>query len=301
MVLSHCAMNGLYDALYFDLDSEIVHDKFRIFVGTPSSMAVDTLYPTIFALDGNVSFPSLLGTQRLLTQGAEVPPSFVVGIGYPGDTLAQAMANRNRDYIPSAPGEAESRALGQVSQVGGPAFLRFIEEELKPLLAQEFPVDLEDSTLQGTSLGGLFASWVLLTNPQAFRKYILCSPAIWWRDEEVWEWEESYHGDNSDLPATVFIGAGELETDQHLRADAAAIAEKNPAMAALIKNVIHWNDENGWPEVAKLTPRFAERLAARNYPGLTIHCHNMPDENHMSASPALSSRGLRYVNASWVP
>ena len=301
MVLSHCEMNGLFDALYFDLFSENVQDTFRIFVGKPNPVIPDQRYPTLFTLDGNISFPSLLGTQRMLIQGAEVPPSFVVGIGYPGDSLAEAMINRNRDYIPSKPGEAEARALGQVSHVGGPAFLQFLEEELKPLLAQHFPVDLEDSTLQGTSLGGLFASWVLLTRPETFQKYILCSPAIWWRNEQVFEWEEAYASNNDDLPASVFIGAGELEVAEHLRTDAAAIAKKNPAMSALIENVISWNDANGWPEVAKLTPQFADRLRARNYPALAIHCHNMPDENHMSASPALSSRGLRYVNQSWSP
>ncbi len=301
MTQSPIPMNGLFDAEYFELYSEAVEDTFRIFVGKPDSIEVDTLYPTIFTLDGNASFPSLLGTQRMLTQGAEVPPSFVIGIGYKGDSLATAMGNRNRDYIPSKPGEKESRAIGEEGSVGAPAFLKFIEEELKPLLSERYPLDLNDATLHGISLGGLFAAWVLFTKVRAFRKYVLCSPAIWWREEQIWEWEQTYNDANDELPAKVFIGAGALEVTEHLREDAASIAEKNPAMSSIIRSVIAWNDENGWPEVAKLTPVFAERLSARNYQGLQVHCHNMPDENHMSAAPSLTSRGLRYVNGSWNP
>jgi hypothetical protein len=42
-------------------------------------------------------------------------------------------------------------------------------------------------------------------------------------------------------------------------------------------------------------------LRSRNYAGLKIHCHNMPDETHMSVPPAVISRGLRYVFGHWRP
>jgi predicted alpha/beta superfamily hydrolase len=294
-------MNGLFDAEYFDIESTIVNDTFRIFVGKPSTIEPDKLYPSIFALDGNAAFASLLGTQRLLTQGGEVPASIVIAVGYPGDSLATAMLNRNRDYTPTEPGETEIRALGANSKAGATSFLRFIQEELKPALYREYPLDPEEDTLQGTSLGGLFAAWVLLTEPLEFQKYILCSPAIWWKNEEVWQWEESLAAKHDDLSATVFIGAGALEVEEPIRAHAIAIAEKNPMLRTHIEGVIDWNDSNGWPEVALLTPEFANRLQSRNYPGLNIHCHNMPDENHMSAPPSLTSRGLRFVNGSWAP
>lgn len=293
-------MNGLFDAEYFDVESQDVGDTFRIFVGKPAAIRPDTAYPTVFALDGNAAFSSLLGTQRMLTQGGGVPASFVIGIGYPGDTLMKAMANRNRDYAPTEPGENEARALGSKVPAGGPAFLSFIQRELMPLLAERYPVDVSDSTIQGISLGGLFATWVLLTQPATFKRYILGSPALWWRNEQVWEWEQKYAASNTDIEATVFVSAGSLETAEHVRADAVAIAEKTPALREYIENMIAWSDENGWPEIAKLTPTFASRLKERNYPSLKIHCHNMPDEDHMSAPPAMTSRGLRYVHDSWV-
>lgn len=299
MPSSTSQMNGLFDAEYFNMESQQVGDTFRIFVGKPATINPDSSYPVIVALDGNAAFSSLLGTQRMLNQGGEVPASFVIGIGYPGNTLMQAMANRNRDYAPTAPGENEARALGGMVPAGGPAFLNFIQRELMPLLAERYPVDVSNSTIQGISLGGLFAAWVLLTQPATFKRYILGSPALWWRDEQVWEWEQEYAASNTDIDATVFVSAGELEMAEHVRADAVAIAIKSPPLRDYIESMILWSDEHGWPEIAKLTPTFARRLSERNYPNLKIHCHNMPDENHMSAPPAMTSRGLRYVHGSW--
>lgn len=292
-------MTGLFDAEYFDIESQQVGDTFRIFVGKPATIHPATAYPLIVALDGNAAFASLLGTQRMLTQGGEVPASFVIGIGYPGDTLIEAMVGRNRDYAPTDPGEYEARSLGGMVPAGGPAFLNFIQRELLPLLAVSYPIDVSSSTIQGVSLGGLFAAWVLLTQPATFKRYILGSPALWWRDEQVWQWEQEYAAGNTDIDATVFVSAGSLEVAERVRADAVSIAEKTPQLREYIEEVIAWSDKQGWPEIAKLTPAFARRLSERNYPNLKIRCHNMPDENHMSAPPAITSRGLRYVHGSW--
>jgi len=288
-------MNGLFDAEYFDIKSNIVNDTFRIFVGKPSGMRAESFYPAIFSLDGNASFASLLSTQRMLTMGGEVPEAIVVGIGYPGETLGEAMANRNRDYAPSEPGESEIRALGAASKPGSEAFLRFIREELKPLLIEHYPIKVSDSTLIGVSLGGLFGVWTLLTAPDTFNRYIVASPAIWWRNQQVWQWEEAYASRHNDLDAAVFMGAGALEVTEHLRADALSIAAKNPMLKDHVNSMVKWNDEHGWPEVAKLVPALVSKLTARDYPSLCIDHKIMSDENHMSAPPGLSSRGLRYV------
>lgn len=186
-------------------------------------------------------------------------------------------------------------------EAGALPFLRFIQKELKPLIENHYPVDPNNSTLQGISLGGLFGAWVLLNEPGTFNNYILGSPAIWWRNEEVWQWEGAYAENHNDLPAKVFIGAGALEIEENLRADALAIAEKNPMLCEQIKHMIAWNDAQGWPEVAKLAPQLASQMQLRRYPSLRIHSHIFPDENHMSVMPAISSRGLRYVFGSWEP
>jgi hypothetical protein len=65
--------------------------------------------------------------------------------------------------------------------------------------------------------------------------------------------------------------------------------------------MIAWFEEHGWPRTAEIGPEFADKMRSRNYAGLKIHCHNMPDETHMSVPPAVISRGLRYVFDHWEP
>lgn len=301
MTIDPITMNGLFAAEYFDLESTAVGDSFRVFVAKPEILEPGRKYPVIFALDGNVSFASLMGTQRMLAQGAEVPSAFVVGVGYPGATVREAMVNRNRDYVPSEPGQAEAMALGTPAQPGAKNFLRFLLDELTPTLQAYYPVDPTNSTMVGISLGGLFGAWVLLTEPESFARYILGSPAIWWRGQQAWEWEEEYSRGHNDLPANVFIAAGAHESREYLRKDALAIAEKRPELRDHIEKMVAWSDQNGWPEVANLVPKLAERLHSRAYPGLNLHHMIFPDENHMSVHPFISSRGLRYVFGSWRP
>ena len=83
--------------------------------------------------------------------------------------------------------------------------------------------------------------------------------------------------------------------------DAKLIAAKNQILQSHIQKLINWNDTNGWPEVATLVPRLVDKLKSRNYSNLAVCSAVMPDENHMSVAPALTSRGLRFVNESWSP
>lgn len=294
-------MNGLFDAAYFDLHSTHVDDRFRIFVGLPPGMDpdADVRYPLIVSLDGNASFASTLGTQRMLSMGGEVPPAIVIGVGYPGNNLGEAMSNRNRDYTPTEAGEAEARALGAAPEPGARTFLRFLGEELIPLLEERYPVDADNRTVVGVSLGGLFGVWAMLTAPETFHRYVLASPAIWWREQQFRDWEHDYAASHDDLEATVFLGAGGLEVEKHLRRHALNIAAGSPAMKTVVEAMIRWNDEHGWPEVARLVPELAGILASRGYRGLRLQHRIMPEESHLSAPPALVSRGLRFAFGSW--
>jgi hypothetical protein len=295
------AMNGLLNAEYFDLRSELVGDCFRIFVATPAGLQQGK-YPVVYLADGNGAFPLAMAIQRLLAWGGEIPPAFVVGVGYPTEAgYASAVAKRNRDYVPTEGGAYARAVLRESATAGASAFLRFLIEELKPTLQERYPIDSEDATFFGSSLAGLFGAWTLLNAPSTFQKYILASPTISWNDEEVWDWEQSYSVEQQDLPASVFVSAGSLETAEEGRKNALEICAKNPLLRSRVEGMIAWFDEHGWPRTTELAPEFVDRLRARNYPRLKIHCHNMPDETHMSVPPAVLSRGLRYVFNQWQP
>jgi predicted alpha/beta superfamily hydrolase len=295
-------MSGLLDAEYFDIESTHVRDTFRIFVARPPFSQSGRRYPVIYAADGNGAFPMLMSIQRMLAWGGEAPAAYVVGIGYPSEGgYMQAISKRNRDYPPTDGGEYARAILGITAAAGGQEFLRFITQELKLEMSARYAVDADDATFFGSSLGGLFGAWTLLQAPSTFRRYILASPAITWNDEEVWRWEQKCADERKDLLATVFVSAGELEAAGAARENAIHVAESNPTLRRRIEAIVAWFDEHGWPRTAEIAPQFAEKLRSRNYASLKIHCHNMPDENHLSVAPAVLSRGLRYVFGHWKP
>ena len=73
-------------------------------------------------------------------------PVVMVGIGYPvGGDIRYVLDRRTHDLI-------EPTADGPFATAGGPAFFRFITDELWPWLAARYPVS-EDRTLGGHSFG----------------------------------------------------------------------------------------------------------------------------------------------------
>jgi len=301
-------MTGLFAAEYRDMESKAVGETFRIFVAKPAALEPDKKYPVIYVLDGNGLFASVMEMQRVMALGDEIPPAFVVGIGYAvAGGFAATMAQRFRDYTPTRGGELESITKAKsdptdsVQPGGGPAFLKFLREELKPAVEAAYPVDPDDTTIAGASLGGLFPSWVLLTQPGTFRRYVICSPSIWWHGEDVWQWEAQCAAERKDLNATVFVTAGGLETVELMKPILQAMAQADGPMKAQMENLTAAYEKHGWPRMAEITPAFVDKLKSRNYPGLKIHCHNLPDETHMSVIPGAMSRGLRYVFGHWNP
>jgi predicted alpha/beta superfamily hydrolase len=290
------AMNGLLACEYFDLASHSVGDTFRVFVAQPP-FAGPGRHPLILAADGNAAFTLVTNIQRTLSMGADVPAAYVVGIGYPTESgFAQAIQKRNRDYSPADGGEYARVILGSNVEFGATRFLSFLTDELLPLLREDYSVDTDDPTLIGTSLGGLFGTWTLLTAPSTFRRYILGSPALFWNNEEVWHWEAACALARDDMRATVFLGAGALETAPATRQSALAIAERGPArLRDRARATVAWCDLHGWPRLAEMVPELTTKLQSRRYASLEIHGETMPDETHLSSPPGVISRGLRYV------
>ncbi|MBW2368092.1 MAG: alpha/beta hydrolase, partial [Deltaproteobacteria bacterium] len=212
-------------------------------------------------------------------------------------SILATMSIRSRDLTPNTGGAYEKDMLGEMGLAnhgfgGGPKFLEFLLDELKPLIDDTFAVDPHDSIIAGCSLGGLFLTWVLFNKPGSFTRYICISPAIWWNKEEVWQWEENFAANNDDLKAQVFFTAGGLETVEKLK-----VQMVNSPMTT--ETVIKLYDEHGWPRMAEITPEITAKLKSRAYPSLEIHCFNMPDETHMSVAPPALTRGLRVFFGHW--
>jgi predicted alpha/beta superfamily hydrolase len=301
-------MTGLHAAEYFDMQSQEIGETYRIFVAKPTPMEPDKKYPVLYFLDGNGIFGAAVDIQRMMSFGTEVPPAYVVGIGYAVENgFMETTGKRYRDYTPTVGGELEASTkrlfdpTDMFKPGGGPAFLKFIRDTLKPAMQAAYSIDPDDATIGGVSLGGLFPTWILLNQPETFQRYIICSPSIWWENEAVWQWEENCAKVREDLNATVFVTAGGLETASLMKVQIEEKAQEAGPMQDTMAQLLPIYDKHGWPRMAEITPTLADKLKSRNYPGLKIHCHNLPDETHMSVPACAISRGLRYVFGHWNP
>ena len=129
-------------------------------------------YPVIYLIDGGADedFIHIAGLAQFAAFPwvAWLPPSIVVGIGN---------TDRKRDLThPTtiAKDKAEFPTTG-----GSAAFMDFLGKEVIPFVEANY-LTAPGRTLIGQSLGGLFATEVLLRKPSLFNHYIIVSPSLWW-------------------------------------------------------------------------------------------------------------------------
>jgi predicted alpha/beta superfamily hydrolase len=247
--------------------SDIVGEDFEISVTLPLDYTPsDAKYPVLYLTDADMWFAGATQIIRFMQVREELPQMILVGIGYGTEDPREWRTTRRRDLTPTQVSDDELGVSG-----GAAAFLRFIREELMPLVNENYRTS-SDNTLAGGSLGGLFALYALFHAPDTFQRYIIVSPSIWWGDRVTLEYEAGYAADHSDLPAMVFMSVGGLE-------------EPPGSESQMISNM----------------KELAERLRRRNYPSLHLETIVFDAETHVSVIAAATSRGLRVIYRDYAP
>jgi uncharacterized protein len=173
----------------FDLTSKLNGRAYRIFVFTPLMAPPPEGYALIVASDGNMTFPIAAVLNGMFGMGGG-RKAVVVGVGYPSDNPLELGLKRRRDLTPPTPVSAIPAMPGwpepKAEDYGGAEdFHRFLTEELRPLIAERWPIDPANQTLYGHSLGGLFTLYALLNHPDSFRTFVASSPSIWWNERAI--------------------------------------------------------------------------------------------------------------------
>lgn len=155
--------------------------EYRIFVAPPPQPAPPRGYPVIYLLDPDGAFATLTEAIRMRARRPDatgVGPALVVGIGH-GEPGEAARRRRLVDYTPGPPRDPgeEPAAAGHAGGAG--RFLDFLERELRPAIARDFPIDPAHQTLFGHSLAGLFTLWAFAQSA-SFTAYVAASPSLWW-------------------------------------------------------------------------------------------------------------------------
>lgn len=259
----------------FDITSRINGQTYRIMVSTPFMADPAVAYPVLYVLDGNQYFgtASELMTHQSL-RSRTVPPAIVVGIGYPTEDPDEVTRRRLFELSPSVSKRPEDAG---VRTGGGQAFLRMIEEEVKPFVMARYNVDRTKQIVFGHSLGGLMVLRALFTNPTAFSTYIVSSPSIWWNKGEVLADEAAFskRARAGELRLKILVTAA---ADEQYRGD-------DPKLLAAAAG----------SRMVDNASELAIRLAALDPKNIMVVRTIFPDETHTTVPQASLNRALRFA------
>jgi predicted alpha/beta superfamily hydrolase len=273
---------------------EVVADglgRYVIDVSLPPGHAKgDAQYPVILVTDGNLLF-DIAQVQvhgGFATASGVLPPSILVGVGYPADEgVASFYGRRNFDFhgpweMTDALGKTLQRVFTMLKNADGKPdwemrpggydrFMRFLRDELMPSLADRYSIDAAARhTLIGDSSGGHFVLRALYDSTSPFRRYICISPGFGSAENAIPKAEAEYAASHSDLDVDLFMCAGRVEIDQD-------------PISALCRfgSGITW---------------IAEQFALRQWPSARVHWEIMNNEDHTSIPQRALAAGLRSVH-----
>lgn len=180
-----------------DLESRILHETRQLIVGKPYSYETsEDSYPVLYLLDGPAYFHYTTGITRYLAGNQRIPEMLVVGI---------ANTDRDRDF--STPSQQEVEIARHPTHGGAGNFLSFIRDELAPWVDANYRT-IPHRVLIGSSSGGSFAIYALITDPTVFDSYIAISPNLDWNDQRLVADAEAFFEKRLDLTARLYLTAG---------------------------------------------------------------------------------------------
>jgi predicted alpha/beta superfamily hydrolase len=248
---------------------------YQLFIATPADYKTSgKTYPVVYMLDADYSFALTRNIVQHYVERKQLPEMILVAIAYPGasESLEVYRENRKRDYTPSLIPAAKASDVGPVEPVaqgGAVRFRNFIANEVVPFMANNFPISA-DRTFIGHSYGGLFGTYVLLTEPELFKRYVIVSPSLWYGDRLIFSVEHTTAAARRDIDRTIerhaFFAIGGAETREAM----------------------------GAPMVDQLK-QFYRSLEQRHDPALTLALRVYPEETHASVFPGAVARGLLAV------
>jgi len=284
-------------ALYaqqIDFHSDIRQRNYRLLVSIPNKPAPNEGHPVVYLIDGNLHFGIAVDTMRIQACWPDTRDAVIVGIGYPTDSVADALALRMDDL--TTPLREPMASTPWFRKMPPPPhgygkmddYLRMLDEEIKPRVAEIVNVDTSDQTLMGHSLGGLTTLHALFRRTASFQHFVAIAPSIWFNHREILDHEAGFVARvrGGEVSARALISVGELEST--LRYPTVG-ADKLPASKADFQEMV---------EYCRMVPNTQElgaRLAAEQRPGFTVQTVIHMGDDHNMVPPAGIARGIRFA------
>jgi predicted alpha/beta superfamily hydrolase len=230
-------------------------------------------WPVVYVLDGNWYFGMVTDIVRPMAWCGSTTDAIIVGIGYaedhdPIEAFRESFTRRNVDLTPVRD-EAEEKSMEAHHKRPTPTgdagnFLKFIQDELIPIVEKEYRADPSRRILVGHSYGGLFAAFAMFEAPDLFDTLIVGSPTLSYGNRFMFQREEAFARENKKLPAKVYLYAAELEE----AIDDTTLTD---------------------------TLRLAAILQSRKYEGLSLVKQIFLDQNHCEVAAPGFQWGLKFA------
>lgn len=183
-----------------EISSKELGENRTLNIYLPPSYSDTTHLPVVYLLDGGLDedFIHVSGLYQFnnFPWVNRVPQSIIVGI-----------VNKDRKKDLSFPTSIAADKETYPTTGGSENFINFIQNELQPFIKNKYHTT-DDKTLIGQSLGGLFATEILLKRPSMFNTYILISPSLWWDNGSIMNYESEVYQTGFALPLKIYVGYG---------------------------------------------------------------------------------------------
>ncbi|WP_428637228.1 alpha/beta hydrolase [Shewanella sp.] len=207
----------------FELTDPVSKRVYPLWVKLPRSYQPDSTrrYPVIYVSDAPYAFQIVSGMTRFPMNSGKMREAIIVGLSYAkGDKGPQS---RVRDYTPF------SDTDWKLTTGGASQYVDYLQTQVLPFMAEHYRVDDKERTFVGNSLGGLLGAYLLLERPNLFDNYVLGSPSVWFKGEQILSLTAKGRAkDKQLLKRRVFLAVGALETPDkgNMQHDMVAGADK---------------------------------------------------------------------------
>jgi len=229
-----------YDTIY----SEILQEKrpLQIYFPTNYQPGAASKFDAVYVLDGEWN-TSLTSTVHNFLAYAKFVPEDIIIIGINNPSKGDVNL-RDRDFTPT------HTDYGPVSG-GADKFLACIKEELMPHIQQSYSAKKEGGTLYGTSLGGLFALYAFLMEPQLFKSYLTVEPALWWDNHYLTGFAKKRLDELKDLNNTVWVASRDGNALQQMGVGGMDSVFRKSAPSGLVYKSVAYPDETHFSAIWK--------------------------------------------------
>lgn len=184
--------------------------QYELLIKLPESYAdnKDKKYPVIYFTDAVWHIELLSSITAFMMEDV-----ILVGISWQKDVekdLKEAhgeYVSRFRDYSFSKSSDPEKQAKYKLGQANN--HLAFIQTDVFNYVEKHYRTEPTNRSYFGFSLGGLFGTYVLMTQPETFKNYLLGSPSLW----RLSALESKANIANKKLNVNVFVTYGALEEE----------------------------------------------------------------------------------------